>query len=99
MHRGKQHLYSMTSSARASIALAKRIGAKATALTVLPPFHTFTTDTQLIEDTPARYKARRSNSDPFAAVHEPAQAQTDALGGDSRTSDLVAYILSLKQKD
>ena len=32
------------------IALAKRIGAKVTVLTVLPPFHTFTTDTQMIED-------------------------------------------------
>ena len=40
------------------IALAKRIGAKVTVLTVLPPFHTFTTDTQMIEDTPAQYKAR-----------------------------------------
>ena len=40
------------------IALAKRIGAKATALTVLPPFQTFTTDTQMIEDTPAQYQAR-----------------------------------------
>jgi nucleotide-binding universal stress UspA family protein len=40
------------------IALAKRIGAKVTALTVIPPFHTFTTDTQMIEDTPAQYKAR-----------------------------------------
>jgi nucleotide-binding universal stress UspA family protein len=40
------------------IALAKRIGAKATVLTVLPPFHTFTTDTQMIEDTPAQYEAR-----------------------------------------
>jgi nucleotide-binding universal stress UspA family protein len=39
------------------IALAKRIGAKATALTVLLPFHIFTTDTQMIEDTPAQYKA------------------------------------------
>jgi nucleotide-binding universal stress UspA family protein len=36
------------------IALAKRIGAKVTALTVLPPFHTFTTDAQMIEDTPAQ---------------------------------------------
>jgi nucleotide-binding universal stress UspA family protein len=33
------------------IALAKRIDAKATALTVLPPFHMFTTDTRMIEDT------------------------------------------------
>jgi Universal stress protein family len=40
------------------IALAKRIGAKVTVLTVLPPFHTITTDTQMIEDTPAQYKAR-----------------------------------------
>ena len=40
------------------IALAKRLGAKVTMLTVLPPFHTFTTDTQMIEDTPAQYKAR-----------------------------------------
>ena len=40
------------------IALAKRIGAKITVLTVLPPFHVFTTDTQMIEDTPAQYKAR-----------------------------------------
>jgi hypothetical protein len=29
-----------------------------TALTVLPPFHTFTTDTQMLEDRPAQYKAR-----------------------------------------
>ena len=40
------------------IALAKRIGAKVTVLTVLPDFHTFTTDTQMIEDTPAQYKTR-----------------------------------------
>ena len=40
------------------IAFAKRIGAKVTVLTVLPPFHTFTTDTQMIQDTPTQYKAR-----------------------------------------
>jgi nucleotide-binding universal stress UspA family protein len=40
------------------IALAKRIGAKVTVLTVLPAFHTFTTDAQMIEDTPAQYKIR-----------------------------------------
>jgi nucleotide-binding universal stress UspA family protein len=40
------------------LALAKRIGAKVVALTVLPPFHTFTTDAQMIEDTPAEYKSR-----------------------------------------
>jgi nucleotide-binding universal stress UspA family protein len=40
------------------IALAKRIGARATVLTVLKPFHTFTVDTEMIEDTPAQYKLR-----------------------------------------
>jgi len=40
------------------IALAKRIGAKVAALTVLPPFHMFTTDTQMLEDTSAQYKTR-----------------------------------------
>jgi nucleotide-binding universal stress UspA family protein len=40
------------------IALAMRIGAKVTVLTVSPPFHVFTTDTQMIEDTAAQYQAR-----------------------------------------
>ena len=40
------------------IALAERIGAKVTVLTVLTPFHVFTTDTQMLEDTPAQYKVR-----------------------------------------
>ena len=53
------------------IALAKRIGAKITALTVLPPFHTFTTDTQMIEDTPAQYKIR---------VHDHVVLIQDCLG-------------------
>jgi len=40
------------------IALAKRIDARVTALIVSLPFHTFTTDTQMIEDTPAQYNVR-----------------------------------------
>ena len=48
-------------SVRHGIALAQRIGAKVTALTVSPPFHTFTTDTQMIEDTPAQYQTRMRN--------------------------------------
>jgi nucleotide-binding universal stress UspA family protein len=40
------------------LALAKQIGANATVLTVLPPFHAFTTDTRMIEDTPDSYRAR-----------------------------------------
>jgi len=58
------------------IALAKRIGAKATVLTVFPPFHTFTTDTQMIEDTPADYKARMQEraKKTLGAVAQAAQA-------------------------
>ncbi len=40
------------------IALAKALAAKITVLTVTPPFHTLTTDAQMIEDTPAAYKTR-----------------------------------------
>ena len=59
------------------IALAKRIDAKATALTVLPPFHMFTTDTQMLEDTPALYKARmqRQAEKTLAAVADTARAE------------------------
>jgi len=46
------------SAVRHGIALAKRIGAKVTVLTVVPPFHMFTTDTQMLEDTPGQYKTR-----------------------------------------
>jgi universal stress protein family protein len=58
------------------IALAKRIGAKVTVMTVLRPFHTLTTDTQMIEDTPARYKARmKEHADKtLGAVADAAQA-------------------------
>ncbi len=58
------------------IALAKRIGAKAAALTVVPPFHIFTTDTQMIEDTPTAYQARMQKhaENVLAAVSRAAQA-------------------------
>ena len=58
------------------IALAKRIGAKVTVLTVLPPFRTFTTDTTVIEETPAQYKARMQEhaEKTFGAVVRAAQA-------------------------
>jgi hypothetical protein len=54
--------------------LAKRIGAKVTVLTVLPDFHTFTTDTQMIEDTPAQYKTRMRAEKILGAVIHAAQA-------------------------
>ena len=58
------------------IELAKRLGAKVTALTVMPPFHTFTTDTQMIEDTPVQYKARMQKyaEETLGAVANAAQA-------------------------
>ena len=42
------------------IALAGRIGAKVIALTVLLPFHIFTTDTQMLEDRRSTKHACRS---------------------------------------
>lgn len=58
------------------IALAKRIGARVTVLTVLPPFHIFTTDAQMIEDTPDQYKARMQKhaQKTLGGVAEAAQA-------------------------
>jgi len=61
---------------RHGIALAQRIDAKITALTVVPPFHTFTIDTQMIEDTPAQYRTRmqRHVKKTLGAVAEAARA-------------------------
>ena len=58
------------------IALAPGIGAKVIALTVLPPFHVCTTDTQMLEDTPAQYKARMQQhaEKTLGAVAHAAQA-------------------------
>jgi nucleotide-binding universal stress UspA family protein len=58
------------------IALARRIGAKTTVLTVLPPFHIFTTDTQMLEDTPTQYKVRMQAhaEETLGAVAQAAQA-------------------------
>jgi nucleotide-binding universal stress UspA family protein len=43
---------------RHGIALAKRFGAKVIVLTVLPMFHMFTTDTQMLTDTPGQFDER-----------------------------------------
>ena len=43
---------------RHGIARAKRIDSRASALTVLPPFHTFAIDAEMIEDTRTEYNAR-----------------------------------------
>jgi len=46
------------------IALAKQLGSRITVLTVTLPFHIFTLDPQVIEDTPFQYK---ENAEKFAA--------------------------------
>src|ERR1019366_10383523 len=58
------------------VALAKRIGAKVTVLTVLQAFRTFTTGTQMIEDTPAQYRTRMQQhaENSLGAVAAAAQA-------------------------
>jgi nucleotide-binding universal stress UspA family protein len=40
------------------VALAKRIGARVTALTALPPYRLLTTDIPMLGDTPDQYQAR-----------------------------------------
>jgi len=58
------------------IALAKRIGAKITVLTVSPPFHVFTADAGMIEDSEAGYKTRmqRQAEKTLSAVADAAMA-------------------------
>jgi nucleotide-binding universal stress UspA family protein len=58
------------------IALAKKIDAKITTLTVLPPFRIFTTNTQMIEDTQAQYRAdtQKYAEQTLGAVARAAQA-------------------------
>jgi nucleotide-binding universal stress UspA family protein len=60
---------------RDGIGLAQQIGARLAVLTVLPPFHVITSDAQMIEDTPAQYKARmqKHTEKTFAAVADAAR--------------------------
>jgi nucleotide-binding universal stress UspA family protein len=71
------------------IGLAKRIGAKVTALTVLPPFHTFTTNTQMIEDTPALYEAR---------INEHAVKTLRAVVSAAQAAGVVCETVQVKQE-
>jgi nucleotide-binding universal stress UspA family protein len=45
---------------KSGIAFAKEINAKITVLTVAAPFHVFTFNTHVVEDTPAEYRKRIS---------------------------------------
>ena len=71
------------------IALAKRIGAKVTALTVLLPFHVFTTDTQMIEDTPAQYRVR---------MHEHAEKTLGAVGQAAQAAGVACETVHLEHE-
>jgi nucleotide-binding universal stress UspA family protein len=71
------------------IALAKRIGAKATALTVLPPFHVLTTDTQMLEDTPAQYKVR---------MQEHAEKTLGAIAQAAQTSGVACEMVHVEHE-
>ena len=71
------------------IALAKRIGAKVTALTVLLPFHTFTTDTQMIEDTPAQYKIR---------MHDHAEKTLGAVVRAAQAADVACETVQIEHE-
>jgi nucleotide-binding universal stress UspA family protein len=74
---------------RHGIELAKRISAKTTVLTVLPPFHTFTTDTQMIEDTPARYQAR---------MHEHAEKTLGAAARAAQAAGVVCETVEIEHE-
>jgi nucleotide-binding universal stress UspA family protein len=57
------------------IALAKRLGAKVTVLTVSPPFRRFTTDRESLEDAPGQYARMRKHAENIlGAVAQAAQA-------------------------
>jgi nucleotide-binding universal stress UspA family protein len=71
------------------ITLAKKIGAKVTVLTVLPPFHVFTTDTQMLEDTPAHYKAR---------MHEHAEKTLGAVAGAAQAAGVACAMVHVEHE-
>jgi nucleotide-binding universal stress UspA family protein len=71
------------------IALAKQIGAKATALTVSQPFHIFTTDTQMLDDTPAQYKAR---------MQEHAEKTLRAVGHAAQAAGVACEMVQVEHK-
>lgn len=60
------------------IALAKAIKAKVTALTVSLPFHVFTFETEMVEDTPAEYK--KSTKERTAKILGAAATTAKAAG-------------------
>ena len=71
------------------IALAKQTSAKVTALTVVPPFHTLTTDARMIEDTPAQYKAR---------MHKVAEKTLNAAVSCAKSEGVVCETIQVEHE-
>ena len=71
------------------IALAKQTSAKVTALTVVPPFHTLTTDARMIEDTPAQYKAR---------MHKEAEKILNAAASCAKSEGVVCETIQVEHE-
>jgi nucleotide-binding universal stress UspA family protein len=76
------------------IALAMRIGAKATVLTVLPPFHILTTDTQMIKDTLVQYKARMQEQAEKALCAVARAAQAAGVACETVQTALAVMLLA-----
>ena len=59
----------------AGVAFAKELGAEVVGLTATPSFHVFSTDTEMLEDTPEQYAAasRARAAKLLAAVEEAAR--------------------------
>ena len=74
---------------RHGIELAKKIGARTTALTVLPPFHVFTADTQMLEDTPSQYQAR---------MHKQAEKTLGAVFGAAQAAGVPCEMVQLEHE-
>ncbi|MGD0105849.1 MAG: universal stress protein [Rhodopila sp.] len=71
------------------IALAKCLGARVTALTVLEPFHLLTANTQMIEDTPAEYRAR---------MQAEAEKTLGAVARAAQASDVACETIQLEHE-
>jgi nucleotide-binding universal stress UspA family protein len=74
---------------RHGIALAQKIGARVTGLTVLPPFHTFTTDTQMIEDTLAQYQTH---------MRDHAEKTLGAIANASQSAGVACEIVHVEHE-
>jgi nucleotide-binding universal stress UspA family protein len=71
------------------IALAKRVGGKTIVLTVLLPFHQFTTDVQMLQDTAIEYKAR---------MQEHAENTLDAAAHTAQAAGVACHTVRVEHE-